>query len=75
MYDAVRRIYVPEVVLFAQYHVGLRVKRGPDLAQSAATASAHQTILVPKQVQRLQQKPTRTYRTRPVVSSATSTRA
>lgn len=55
----VRRVCdcIPEVVLFAQDHVRLSVQRGPYFSQPTAATSAHQTVLVPKQVQRLEQKP------------------
>lgn len=51
---------VPEIVLLAQDHVGLGVQRGPDLAQPAPAAAAHQAVLVPVQVERLQQEPATT---------------
>lgn len=48
---------LPEVIPLAQYQVRLRVERRAHLSQSAVAASALQAVLVPEEVQSLQQEP------------------
>lgn len=49
----------PKVVPLAQDEIRLRVQRRADFAQSTITAAALEAVLVPEQVEGLQQEPFR----------------
>lgn len=54
--EKLKQFVIPEIIPFAEYEIGLGVQRGSDLAQATVAAAALEAVLVPEQVQRLEQE-------------------